>query len=207
MGNLLYHFYDDDTRRVTILEPHIVTKTVFNHPGYLAKHPGGSGRLENVTQIDDYNIVFDPETLQSVLSDAELEQYLRQKFDAPQDSADFGQLEFYREFPEAVPSFSDFLPKSAETITEEAKRSATSTLDDIQWEVSLDVREYLARGLCRVLNVPRLFRCLKEAEEAHIDGDTGYDVLYEAKQAQRRDQFNSHLVSIGITTWNLGVNQ
>ncbi len=143
MGNLLYDFYDyPKTTESLQSETRIRTRAVFNHPAYLAKHPGGTRRLETVTQIDDYNIVFDPDTPQNILSNVDLEQRLRQTYDAPQDSADWGKLEFYKAFPEKVPpSYSNYSWKSALDITENAKKYANRILSDAEWEDSGAERE------------------------------------------------------------------
>ena len=184
MGNLPYHFYDDLSKGTTVSsekKSRLETRTVFNHSAFSGKHPGRVERLENATWVDGYYIVFDPESPQNILSGAELDQKLRRAYDDPQGPADFEKLELYTRFPNTVPSFGDFPRKSAETIAEEAKPLATTTLSDVQWEVSRGVRDYLARGLRRVLNFPRLVSYLQEAEEAYLDGDTKYDVLCRTK--------------------------
>lgn len=67
--NLLYDFYGySNTTDALQWETRIWTRTVFNRPIYLAKHPGGTRRLETVTQIDDYNIDFDPDTPPDIFS-------------------------------------------------------------------------------------------------------------------------------------------
>jgi hypothetical protein len=191
VGSLLYPFYDHPQKTPDVSlgsKPRLETRTVFNHPAYFAKHPGGTGRLQNITQINDYSIIFDPESHQNILLYENLSRKLRQTFDAPQSLADFEKLEFYSQFPQNVPSFNDIPQKSAEAIAEEAKKFATYTLSDEQWEASRGVRDYLARGLRRVLNFPRLTSRLQEAEKAYANRDTDYDVLYNAKRAQERDQ-------------------
>jgi hypothetical protein len=191
-GTLLYYFYDDP--RETTTEPleserSLETKTVYNHPAILAKHPG-SGRSETVTRIEGYNILFDPELPQNIMTDAQPEQHLRRTYDAPQGPADFEKLEYYREYPENVPSFGDFPHKSAGAIAEEAEALATSTMSDEQWEASRYIRQWLARGLHRVLNFSRLIRCLKNAEEAYLHGEYD-DVLHASKSAKKEDRFNA----------------
>jgi hypothetical protein len=142
-----------------------------------------------------YNIVFDPESPQNILSDAELDQKLRETYDTTQDTADFDKLELYSEFPDAVPTFSDFPQKSAKTIAKEAGDLASTTLNDTQWEMSRVVREFLARGLCRVLNFQRLISCLQEAENAYLSGDTDFNVLHRAKLAQESEDDGRALYS------------
>ena len=53
-GNLSYHFYDDPAR--STIETWIGAKTVYNHPEYIAKHPGGTGRLQNVIRIHEGDV-------------------------------------------------------------------------------------------------------------------------------------------------------
>ena len=60
-GNLFYPFYDDPLLYSTLgTQPRIEIMSVFSHPNYLKKHPGGMGRLQNVVKIDGYNLVFKP---------------------------------------------------------------------------------------------------------------------------------------------------
>lgn len=74
-SSLLYFLYDNPLRAETsVSEPRtsIQIRSFFNHPDYLAKHPGGEGRLQNVIQIDNYYIIFDSLTPRNFLSAEEL---------------------------------------------------------------------------------------------------------------------------------------
>lgn len=192
LGNLLYHIYDDprNTATLSLPTPRIETRAFFNHPSYLNKHPGGTARLENVTQVsnssgdgddddDDscYIVIFDPKSQQNILSKAELDQTLRQAFDSPQDFADFEKLEINKKFPESVRFFDDQTLKTAEAIAKEAHDLATYIMTDTEGEASKGERNHLARGLRLVLNFPRLISCLQEIEEVHRNGETGYNTL------------------------------
>jgi hypothetical protein len=190
MGNLLHDFYDDSTTTDSSPpEIRIRTRAVFNYPAYLRKHLGGSRRLETFTQVNDVIICFDPEIPENILSNIKLEERLRQTYDAIQDSADLGKLEFYEAFPEKVPpSYSNYSRKSAQVISEDAKKYANHILSDAEWEESRAERENLARGLDRTLNFPRLISCLKGAHAAYLDGaiaGTVYkDVLSRANRSK-----------------------
>lgn len=88
-GNLLHSLYDrSDMATMSLDNPRLENKTIFNHSAYLAKHPGGHGRLQNVTQIEDCYIVFDPESPQNILSRTGLDEKLRQSFHDAQGLAD-----------------------------------------------------------------------------------------------------------------------
>ncbi|KAF4629965.1 hypothetical protein G7Y89_g8176 [Cudoniella acicularis] len=199
MGNLLYDFYDySKTTDSLQLEIRIRTRAVFNYPAYLGKHPGGPRRLETVTQIDDVIICFDPETPQNILSNVKLEERLRQTYDAVQDSADLGKLEFYKAFPGKVPpSYSNYSQKSAQVISEDAKKYANHILSDAEWEESRAERENLALGLDRPLNFTRLISCLKGAHDAHLNRAIARainkDVLSRAKRSKLEDLTKSFL--------------
>uniref|UniRef100_A0A093X867 Putative Holliday junction resolvase n=1 Tax=Talaromyces marneffei PM1 TaxID=1077442 RepID=A0A093X867_TALMA len=81
IGNLLYPFYDDPNDEETKdldSQARIRTRTMFNHALYLFKHPGGVGRLQNVIQVDEYNIIFDPKAFQSLLSSSDIDQRFMQ---------------------------------------------------------------------------------------------------------------------------------
>lgn len=192
-----------------------------NHPSYIHKHPGGSAKLQNLTQVyrDEINnnnntittttddedeedgssshfIIFDPVSLQNRLSKAELDQSLRQAFDEDQDFADLEKMETYLKFPESVPSIEDLPSKSAETLIRLAQDLATYTLSDAAWNNSEGVREYRARNLRLVLSTARLVDCLETAEEAYRDGATHYDILGSFTESFQR--YKSRVSSIKI---------
>lgn len=82
-GNLLHPFYDDPQPSATDYRLH--TKTVPNDAAYSIKHPGGTARLENFTQVDDRCFVFGGRPgSHNVVSDEELEAKLRHDYNASQ---------------------------------------------------------------------------------------------------------------------------
>ncbi|KFY67663.1 hypothetical protein V496_01487 [Pseudogymnoascus sp. VKM F-4515 (FW-2607)] len=62
-GSMLHPFYDSPRTKAAnqlTSQTRIHTRTVFNFRTYHAKHPAGIARLENVTQIDEDYLIFDP---------------------------------------------------------------------------------------------------------------------------------------------------
>lgn len=63
VGNLLYHLFDSGSARSSERSAHedsIELRTFFNHPVYIMKHPGGSGRLQNVIRHNRVNYILTP---------------------------------------------------------------------------------------------------------------------------------------------------
>jgi hypothetical protein len=190
-GSLLYPFYDDPLHGKTTdsleSQTRIQTRTVFNHAAYLAKHPGGVGRLHNVTQIDGYNIIFDPVAPRNILSKTELEQRFMQAYNAPRNLADLEKVWLYTNSPDYV--HPDFAPKNFGTLAEEAKKYADHTLSETEWKYSQVEREKKAHGLHLIFNFQRLISCLEETKDAHLNGAIDEDVLSRARKikiARRR---------------------
>jgi hypothetical protein len=73
----------------------VLLQTVYNDAAYLTQHPGGSGRLYNCVVVDGSYIVFDPAAPKTLLTRAEIEDLLRQEFNAARDEADMGQIRWY----------------------------------------------------------------------------------------------------------------
>jgi hypothetical protein len=165
----LFAFYDEPSL-LCGSEARIQTRTVFNHPEYLARHPGGESRLHNVTRIDGYNIVFDPDAPQNILSDKEIEERLRQAYNAPRDFADLEKLWMYTAWPGHV--HPDFAPKDFGTLAEEANKYAHHTLDAAEWNDGRVEREKSAHGLRFTFNFQRLVRYL-EAVLSSLDAPAG----------------------------------
>jgi hypothetical protein len=163
-GNLLHRFYDNPLLKQTSDPPEsttrIQTRTVYNHPKYLAKHPGGMGKLHNITQIDEFNIVFKPGARRNILSDSELDQHFMQLYNAPQDPADLQKLRLYTSFPDFV--YSDFAPETFGTLAREAKERADHTFDETEWRDSQAEREKEADGMHRPFNFERLIEFLRK---------------------------------------------
>lgn len=183
IGNLLYPFYDHPLQAPES-QTRIHTKTVFNDEAYLAKHPGGEGRLHNVIQIDgynSYNIVFDPGAPRNILADAELETRSLQAYNAPRSLADEERLWFYANFPDFV--HPDFAPKNWGVLAEEAKKFADHILTETEWKDRRSDREKRARGMHLTFNFQRLISSIEEAQVAYSNGAL-YDVLSRAEKAK-----------------------
>lgn len=180
-GSLLHPFYDNPLYTTT-KQSRIQTRTVFNYLTYLAKHPGGAGRLHNVTEIDGYSIIFDP-GVQNILSTTSLEERFVQAYNAPQSLADLEKAWFYTNFPKTV--HPDFAPKSWGDLAKELKRYADHTLGETEWNTSRFDREAEAHGLHLVFNFQRLVRCLEETNDEHQSGFT--DVFSRARKMKSDD--------------------
>jgi hypothetical protein len=100
-GNLLFPLYVTPFYANLLgKSSRIETKTVWNHPDYSKIHPGGMTQLYNSNWIDGKNIAFDSDATENILSDADLEERLRMRCNAPRDLADMQKLWLWREFPE-----------------------------------------------------------------------------------------------------------
>lgn len=185
-GNLLYPFYDepflDDALET---KARIQTMAVFNHPGYLMKHPGGMGRLQNVVKIDDYNIIFRPGGHQTNFSDKELENDLMGAYNAPRNLFDAERLRLW----EIMSDFKHphFEGRSFGALAEEAREFADHTLSETEWNSSRADRGKMAGGFHLIFNFQRLSRCLEESRNARLAGGTGGDILSKAEKLQAED--------------------
>jgi hypothetical protein len=181
-GSLLSPFYDNPPSKTTDslgMQTRIQTRTVFNYPTYLAKHPGGLARVQNVTQIDGDNIIFAPHAPQNILSTIELERGLIQAYNASRNLADLEKVWMYTNFPSFI--HPDFAPTTYGELAEEVKKYADHTLSETEWKHGEVEREKAANGLHLIFNFHRLISCLEETKKAHLDGAVGADVLSLAK--------------------------
>uniref|UniRef100_A0A093UM96 Uncharacterized protein n=1 Tax=Talaromyces marneffei PM1 TaxID=1077442 RepID=A0A093UM96_TALMA len=162
IGNLLYPFYDapDEVKAGSLAR--IRTRTIFNHTYYRYKHPGGMDSLQNVTQIDGYNVIFDPDGNQTVLSTPQLNGMLRDAYNAPHDSIDKEKIWLYTTFPDYV--HPDFAPLNYGVLAKAVERLAGHTVGENEWKNSEDERKELARGMDLVFNFQRLLSCLERTE-------------------------------------------
>ncbi|KZL86235.1 hypothetical protein CI238_13162 [Colletotrichum incanum] len=158
IGSLLYSFYDEHGQDS---QARIQTRTVSNHPTYSMKHPGGMGSLQNVTQVDGRNLVFDPSAPQNVLSETELKQKLLDDFNAPQDSADLEKQLLYKLHPSLV--HPHFHPKTFGTLAEEAEKHANDVLDEDEWSVRQE-----DDVLCLDFNLPRLVSWIQQNKKIKL---------------------------------------
>ncbi|KFX89012.1 hypothetical protein O988_08802 [Pseudogymnoascus sp. VKM F-3808] len=167
-------------------------RAFFNDATYHERHPGGVNRLENVVEFDGYAIVFKPGA-RNILSRLELEEELRQAYNAPRDSTDEEQLSFYESFPE-----SEFprLGKSYGTLAVEAKLYADRTLSEADWENNRDTREKRGQGKHLNFNFERLHSCFMEVEHAHL---TDEDIFSRAKTRKSLHEFGE------LESWLEGV--
>ncbi|KAL1581934.1 hypothetical protein WHR41_09518 [Cladosporium halotolerans] len=183
LGNLLHPFYDlplpGDVFSGLSHQKRIITKTLYNHPTYLSKHPGGMGQLQNVTQIDGSNYIFQP-FAPSILSDIELDDMLLRSYNSCQDLADLEKLAAYNMRPSFV--HEHFAPKSYGDLAQEVEKSYGHELSRAEWEDGHSEREHNAAGLCLVFNFERLQLCLSKAFDQHRSGLNVENILLEANR-------------------------
>jgi hypothetical protein len=163
-GNLLHYFYDafpDETVETTS-ETNLQARTVYNHRSYLAKHPGGADRLQNIIQTGAKCIIFDP-LGPNVLSMEELDCELMKAFNEQQTPADLEQVQLF----ETNPGYLDprYKPKSWGDLARLATGFANYTLTLSQWNESLPERVKIARSFRKVFNIARLIECMTEVRD------------------------------------------
>jgi hypothetical protein len=151
-GNLLFSFYDLPHGKMA--DAPIQSKALFNDPNYLIKHPGGAARLENAILFNGEYVIFDPGS-PNVWSHSDLEERLRQCFNAPQDEADFRELFRYTFFPDNPHHL--FPEQTLGDFVKDAEKHADDTLDETQWNDRLGKR---TQGSHLAFNVERLMSCL-----------------------------------------------
>jgi hypothetical protein len=183
-GNLLFPFYVTPFYAKLLGKSlRIETRTVWNHPDYPKIHPGGMAQLYNSNLIDGKNITFDSDATENILSDADLEERLRMRCNAPRDLADMQKLWMWREFPEY--EHPHFAPKTFGMLAVEAEENENRKIDETAWENSRGEREERGRRL--TFNFSRLNECIKEVLSAYdIDG-TVMDIFARARQLHTRD--------------------
>ncbi|KAJ5115557.1 hypothetical protein N7526_011438 [Penicillium atrosanguineum] len=185
-GNLLYPLHDKPLLvDVSETQTRIQILSVFNHPNYLKKHPGGMARLQNVVKIDDYNMVFEPGAHQNTFLDTELENDLMGAYNAPRDFSDTEKLWLW----DKMSGFKHphFEGRSFGDLAEEAKEFADHTLSESEWNSSRADRENMAVGCHLIFNFQRLIRCLNETRKLYLDGDTETDIISRARRLQAED--------------------
>ncbi|EHA21827.1 hypothetical protein ASPNIDRAFT_53663 [Aspergillus niger ATCC 1015] len=199
VGNLLYPFYDSPSlHKIAYFwesQTRIQIKTIHNHESYLAKHLGGLRRLENVVQVDDDYIIFDPGAPQAILSRSGLEEKLMKAYNAPQSFADAERTWMYTTFPTYV--HPDFAPKNWGSLAEEAKKYANHTLNEIEWEGSKSDRENQDYHL--VFNFQRLIDSLGEARHGSFSGAVNGDVLSRAKSLKLAAALDGLLLQLRLS--------
>ncbi|KAJ6016430.1 hypothetical protein N7540_011021 [Penicillium herquei] len=161
VGNPLFYFFDmpvpDDTRNTLGSQARIRMRAFFNHRRYLAKHPKGTARLENVIQIDNNCILFRPGAAQSILSEEELEISFLKAYNAPRTLADEAEIRFYMQNPEKM---HPYLKKTFGSLADEAQHFRDHCLTDSEWRDTIDDRKKMAHGYHLVLNFERLVSSL-----------------------------------------------
>lgn len=187
-GNLFYPFYDNPLLYNTLgTQPRIEIMSVFNHPNYLKKHPGGMGRLQNVVKIDGYNLVFKPGAHQNIFSDMELEQDLLKAYNAPRDPCDEKTLRLWNTFPDF--KHPHFGGKSFGDLAKEAKEFENHTLSETEWNGTRAYREKMAHKFRLIFNFNRLIKCVEETRKLCLDGGKEGNILFRARELQKKDFF------------------
>lgn len=166
LGNLLHPFYDlpGYVSSGSIQRKRIATKTFYNHPTYLFKHPGGMGQLQNVTQIDKSNYILNP-FAPSILSDIDLDKMLLESYNSCRDLADLEKIAIYKLKPDHV--HDHFAPRTFGDLAQEAEKWVGHRLSASEWRDGQIERENNASGLCLDFNFERLKLCLSKAFDQH----------------------------------------
>lgn len=186
IGNLLFPFYDRPLHEKA--EYHLKSRAriqmraFFNHPRYLSKHPKGTGRLQNVIQIDDYLVTFRPGAPQNILSSEELEVALIAAYNAPRTLADEAEIRFFATNPDNV---HPYLKKSFGSLAREATGFEDHTLSEAEWRNTKFDRVRMAHGCHLIFNFQRLITSLEKTRDAYLNGIMDKDVIYRAKELQR----------------------
>lgn len=171
IGNLLYDFYDTYTDESpgssSRIQTSIQIRTVYNHPLYLAKHPAGAARLENIIQIGDTCIIFNP-LGSNILSPEELDLRLLEAYNEPQTPADLEEVELYNTRPGHI---DDRRGLSWGDLAREAAALANHTLTKLEWDESLMERTERVRDLRRVFNIERLIDSATAARDLSLEGE------------------------------------
>lgn len=157
-------------------------RAFFNHPRYLSKHPKGTGRLQNVIQIDDYLVTFRPGAPQNILSSEELEVALIAAYNAPRTLADEAEIRFFATNPDNV---HPYLKKSFGSLAREATGFEDHTLSEAEWRNTKFDRVRMAHGCHLIFNFQRLITSLEKTRDAYLNGIMDKDVIYRAKELQR----------------------
>ncbi|KAJ5544145.1 hypothetical protein N7494_005424 [Penicillium frequentans] len=159
----------------------IKMKAIYNHPSYLAKHPGGVARLEHVIQIDDKHIIFSSGARQNILTGEELEVALMTAYNAPRSLADEEEICLYTKNPEDI---HPHLIKPFGSLLQEAKGFAEHSLSEIEWRDTKVERQKMAHGHHLILNFQRLCTALEESRDAYFNQSMRMDVFNRATELQ-----------------------
>ncbi|KFY03553.1 hypothetical protein V490_00134 [Pseudogymnoascus sp. VKM F-3557] len=182
-GNLLHQFYDPPRTKAAnqlTSQTRIHTRTVFNFRTYHAKHPAGIARLENVTQIDEYFLIFDPTGSKNILSKSELDQRLMEQYNSPQSTADLEKLSLWGCMKDRNHPFFNNL--SLADVSAAGRRCANHTFDKSSWKATEAQRKEDAEGLCLAFNFERLITCIRETMDARRRGVTDEDFWSRARR-------------------------
>ena len=167
----LYPFYDnarvDYGKAAETPSRRVLLKTVYNDAAYMTQRPGGWGRLHNCLVVDGYYIVFDPAAPKKFLTRAELEDLMRQQFNAPQDEADLVQIQIYARSP------------NGRVVIKELQAHQHLELSGDAWRARRDER---APDVIYTLRVDRIIQCATEMLKAPSTSNESDDVFSRAWQ-------------------------
>ena len=151
------------------------TRILYNHPSYLEKHPGGTGRLQNTIQIDDEYLIFDPSSTCKTLSLEGVQWKFIEAYNKARDPADAKTMEQWKLYPEYIhPSLA---PTSWGEMYERSTNRASESIDMTR------LRRDQRPGQCLTFNFQRLISCLGEVTSSR----TSVDILRLAANKFRED--------------------
>lgn len=182
-GSLLHRFYDSpQTKPANQLtsQTRIHTGTVFNFRTYHAKHPAGIARLQNVIQIDEDYLIFDPTGSKNILSKPELDQRLMEQYNAPQSTDDLEKLSMWECIGDRNHPYFSHLTLA--TVCAAGRRCANHTFDKSSWKATEAQRNEDAQGLVFAFNFERLITCVRETMDARRRGVTDEDFWTRARR-------------------------
>ncbi|PVH90554.1 hypothetical protein DM02DRAFT_434232 [Periconia macrospinosa] len=199
-GNLLHDLYDRPSEQESPDTPEpntlVQARTVFNHPLYWFKRPWGTGRLQNVIQIGADYLCFDP-SAPNILSRKELDEALRQRYNAQHTSEDDDQLKFYKTYPGLVHPRRP--TKTFGDLAKEADELMSHTLSQADWDRSKADRTRSANGLRLIFNTKRLLTCLEDVRELYLEGQLKEGDFFDyAKRRKTNDVWKTSLPALGI---------
>lgn len=132
LGNPLYPFFIKSQSQSSNRSIGIVH--IPNHSKYQLKHAGGNYGGENCILIDAKNhIIFDPSLPKTSLQEFEVEELLRNAYNAPQNENDANKLALYAETPEQLhPS----LLRTYQELLTTSKKLENEKIDEDAWKNS-----------------------------------------------------------------------
>jgi hypothetical protein len=182
-GSLLHPFYDSPQTKAAnqpTSQTRIHTRTVFNFRTYHAKHPAGISRLQNVTQIDEDYLIFDPTGSKNILSESELDQRLMEQYNAPQSTADLEKLSLWECIRDTNHPYFSHL--SLADVSTAGRRCMNHTFDKSSWKATEAQRKEDAEGLYLAFNFERLITCIRETMDARRREVTEEDFWSRARR-------------------------